>query len=97
MMVTRVFSGIQPTGTLHIGNYFGAVRNWATMQDDVESIICIVDYHAITIDIDPKTLRHASLAMATDLIACGIDPEMRLMLIWGHPPFTNDLSEKNTS
>ena len=91
-MVTRVFSGIQPTGTLHIGNYFGAVRNWAAMQDDVESIICIVDYHAITIDIDPKTLRHASLAMATDLIACGIDPEKTILFVQSDVPAHTELS-----
>jgi len=81
MMITRVFSGIQPTGTLHIGNYFGAVRNWAAMQNDLECIICIVDYHAITADVDPKTLRQASLDMAIDLISCGIDPERTILFV----------------
>ena len=80
-MITRVFSGIQPTGTLHIGNYFGAVRNWAAMQNDLECIICIVDYHAITADVDPKTLRQASLDMAIDLISCGIDPERTILFV----------------
>ena len=80
-MITRVFSGIQPTGTLHIGNYFGAVRNWAAMQNDLECIICIVDYHAITADVDPKTLRQASLDMAMDLISCGIDPERTILFV----------------
>ena len=92
MMVTRVFSGIQPTGTLHIGNYFGAVRNWAAMQQEVESIICIVDYHAITIDIDPKSLRQASRAMATDLIACGIDPEKTILFVQSDVPTHTELS-----
>ncbi|MCK4356450.1 tryptophan--tRNA ligase, partial [Candidatus Bipolaricaulota bacterium] len=66
-MTTRIFSGIQPTGTLHIGNYFGAIRNWVALQDDYECVYCIVDYHAITIDIDPKMLRTASRNMALDL------------------------------
>jgi tryptophanyl-tRNA synthetase len=92
MMITRVFSGIQPTGTLHIGNYFGAVRNWATIQDDIESIICIVDYHAITIDVDPKTLRQASLSMATDLIACGIDPEKAILFVQSDVPEHTELA-----
>lgn len=91
-MITRVFSGIQPTGTLHIGNYFGAVRNWATLQNDIESIICIVDYHAITIDVDPKTLRQASLSMATDLIACGIDPEKTILFTQSDVPAHTELA-----
>ena len=91
-MITRVFSGIQPTGTLHIGNYFGAVRNWAAMQDDLDCIICIVDYHAITIDIDPKTLRLASLSMATDLIACGIDPEKTILFVQSDVPEHTELA-----
>ncbi|MEE8593345.1 MAG: tryptophan--tRNA ligase, partial [Candidatus Bipolaricaulota bacterium] len=86
MMVTRVFSGIQPTGTLHIGNYFGAVQNWAVMQDEVDCIICIVDYHAITMDVDPKTLRQASLDMAIDLIASGIDPEKTILFVQSDVP-----------
>ncbi|MBE0636078.1 tryptophan--tRNA ligase [Candidatus Bipolaricaulota bacterium] len=89
--MTRVFSGIQPTGTLHIGNYFGAVRNWAAMQDDIESIICIVDYHAITIDVDPTTLRQATLSMATDLIACGIDPEKTVLFVQSDVPEHTEL------
>jgi len=91
-MIKRVFSGIQPTGTLHIGNYFGAVRNWATMQHDVESIICIVDYHAITIDIDPKTLREASLSMALDLLASGIDPEKTILFLQSDVPEHTELA-----
>jgi len=91
-MITRVFSGIQPTGTLHIGNYFGAVRNWAAMQNDLDCIICIVDYHAITIDIDPKTLRQASLNMAMDLIACGIDPEKTILFVQSDVPEHTELA-----
>ena len=91
-MATRIFSGIQPTGTLHIGNYFGAVRNWAAMQNDVDCIICIVDYHAITADVDPKTLRQASLDMAIDLIACGIDPEKTILFVQSDVPEHTELS-----
>ena len=91
-MITRVFSGIQPTGTLHIGNYFGAVRNWAAMQNDLDCIICIVDYHAITIDVDPKTLRQASLNMAMDLIACGIDPEKTILFVQSDVPEHTELA-----
>ena len=85
-MTTRIFSGIQPTGTLHIGNYFGAIRNWVALQDDYECVYCIVDYHAITIDIDPKMLRTASRNMALDLIACGIDPERAILFVQSAVP-----------
>ncbi len=85
-MATRIFSGIQPTGTLHIGNYFGAIRNWAALQADHDCVYCIVDYHAITIDIDPKALRAASRAMALDLMACGIDPERSILFIQSSVP-----------
>jgi len=91
-MVTRVFSGIQPTGTLHLGNYFGAVRNWSLMQQDIESFICIVDYHAITIDVEPQALRRASIDMALDLLACGIDPEKTLLFVQSDVPEHTELS-----
>ncbi|HCP31852.1 TPA: tryptophan--tRNA ligase [Candidatus Acetothermia bacterium] len=85
-MATRIFSGIQPTGTLHIGNYFGAIRNWAALQADHDCVYCIVDYHAITIDIDSKALRAASRAMALDLMACGIDPKRSILFIQSSVP-----------
>ena len=91
-MTTRIFSGIQPTGTLHIGNYFGAIRNWAALQDDYECVYCIVDYHAITIDIDPKMLRAASRNMALDLIACGIDPERAILFVQSAVPEHTELA-----
>ncbi len=80
-MAKRVFSGIQPTGTLHIGNYLGAIRNWVGLQRDHDCIYCVVDYHAITIDVDPKELRAASRSMALDLLACGVDPEHSLLFV----------------
>ncbi len=69
-----LFSGIQPTGLLHVGNYFGAIKNWVKLQEKYPSIFCIVDYHAITVPYDPKTIPDKILDLAMDLIACGIDP-----------------------
>ena len=91
-MNKRVFSGIQPTGTLHVGNYFGAVRNWAAMQDEYDCIIGIVDYHAITLDVDPEELHRASLEMALDLMACGIDPERTILFVQSDVPTHAELA-----
>jgi len=77
----RIFSGIQPTGTLHVGNYFGAVRRWAALQNDMECVFSVVDYHAITVEIDPARLRAAGRSMCLDLIACGIDPERSILFL----------------
>jgi len=85
-MAKRVFSGIQPTGTLHIGNYLGAIRNWVDLQRDHDCIYCVVDYHAITIDIDPKELRAASRSMALDLLACGVDPAQSILFVQADVP-----------
>jgi tryptophanyl-tRNA synthetase len=73
-MQTRIFSGIQPTGALHLGNYLGAIKNWVAMQHDMESIYCIVDLHAITMKHDPAQLRADTRSMTAALLACGIDP-----------------------
>ncbi|HET9426522.1 MAG TPA: tryptophan--tRNA ligase [Gemmatimonadaceae bacterium] len=70
----RIFSGIQPSGELHIGNYLGAVKNWVTLQDQFESIFCIVDYHAIIATYEPAQLRQRRYDMAVSLLAAGIDP-----------------------
>ena len=72
--MNRIFSGVQPTGDLHLGNYLGALRNWARLQDDYESIYCIVDLHAITVWQDPKTLAPATREVTAGLIAAGLDP-----------------------
>jgi tryptophanyl-tRNA synthetase len=88
----RVFSGIQPTGTLHIGNYFGAIRNWVAFQEDHDCIYCIVDYHAITVEVDPKVLRSSSLNMALDLLACGIDPERSILFVQSAVPEHTELA-----
>ncbi len=71
----RVFSGMQPTGNLHLGNYLGAMLNWIQMQDTHECIYCVVDMHAITVWQDPKELRNAILDVTAAYIACGLDPK----------------------
>ncbi|MDB5218932.1 MAG: tryptophanyl-tRNA synthetase [Myxococcaceae bacterium] len=79
----RVFSGIQPTGELHIGNYLGAVRTWRQQIEDgkEETMFCIVDAHAITVPHDPKELRKNIDDLALDLIACGLDPEKTTLFV----------------
>jgi tryptophanyl-tRNA synthetase len=77
--MSRVFSGIQPTGNLHLGNYLGAIRKWVTMQDAHECIYCVVDLHAITVAQDPATLRGGIREMAAALIASGIDPDRAIL------------------
>lgn len=71
----RIFSGVQPSGNLTLGNYLGAIRNWVALQKTYESIFCVVDLHAITVWQDPETLRDATREVAAGLIACGIDPQ----------------------
>ena len=77
--MNRIFSGIQPTGMLHLGNYLGAIRNWARLQDDYECIYCMVDLHAITLWQDPKELRDATREVTAGLIAAGVDPEKNIL------------------
>src|SRR6185436_17805098 len=72
--MNRIFSGAQPTGNLHLGNYLGAVRNWVRMQKDYECIYCIVDLHAITLWQDPAALRQATREVGAAYVAAGIDP-----------------------
>ena len=70
----RIFSGIQPTGNLHLGNYLGAIRNWVKLQDRYDCIYCVVDLHAITVWQDPTELRDNSREVTAAFIASGIDP-----------------------
>src|SRR5205809_1185294 len=74
-MKKRIFSGAQPTGQLHIGNYLGALKNWVELQDEYESFYCIVNLHAITLPQDPKVLRQKTLDLARIYLAAGIDPQ----------------------
>jgi tryptophanyl-tRNA synthetase len=73
-VTATVFSGVQPTGNLHLGNYLGAIRNWVKMQDEYDCIYSIVDLHAITIFQPPEELRRNTLEVASAVIACGVDP-----------------------
>ena len=73
--MNRIFSGIQPTGNLHLGNYLGAIRNWVKLQKDFDCIFCIVDLHALTVPQDPKLLRAQTREVTAAYIASGIDPE----------------------
>ena len=75
----RVFSGAQPTGNLHLGNYLGAIRNWVELQKKYECIFCVVDMHAITVWQDPKELRSNIRELAASMIASGIDPENQVL------------------
>ncbi|HWL69055.1 MAG TPA: tryptophan--tRNA ligase [Geminicoccus sp.] len=78
-MSGRIFSGVQPTGALHLGNYLGAIRHWVHLQQDYEAIYCVVDQHAITLPQDPNELRGAIREVAAALIACGIDPDRSIL------------------
>jgi tryptophanyl-tRNA synthetase len=75
----RIFSGVQPTGNLHLGNYLGAIKNWIALQDDFECIYCVVDLHAITVPQDPSVLRRSIREVAACLIASGINPEKSIL------------------
>lgn len=91
-MNQRIFSGIQPSGSIHIGNYAGAIRNWVELQKDHECIYCIVDYHAMTIPYEPRELPQRVLEAALDILACGVDPERSLLFVQSHVPEHCELS-----
>ena len=75
----RIFSGIQPTGEPHLGNYIGAIRRWVDLQHDYESFFCLVDLHAMTLPWDPAKLRTDTLNTGAMLVACGIDPDRSVL------------------
>ena len=87
----RIFSGIQPSGELHIGNWLGAVQNWVTLQRSYESLICIVDLHAITGKYEKDTLRQRTRDMAVGLLAAGIDPSQATLFVQSHVPQHSEL------
>lgn len=80
-MRKRIFSGAQPTGQLHIGNYLGALKNWVALQDDYDCIYCIVNQHAITMPQDAKGLRQKTLDLARIYLAAGVDPQKATIFI----------------
>lgn len=89
--MTRVFSGIQPSGELHIGNYLGAVKNWVALQGQHESFFCIVNYHAITVAYQPDDLRRRTRDMAISLLASGLDESRCTLFVQSDVPEHTEL------
>ncbi|MDO5303678.1 MAG: tryptophan--tRNA ligase [Clostridia bacterium] len=88
----RVFSGVQPTGNIHLGNYLGALRQFVELQDDHECIYCIVDMHAITVPQDPKVLKEHILDVAALYLAVGVDPKKSIVFVQSDVPGHAELS-----
>jgi len=91
-MKQRIFSGIQPSGNLHLGNYLGAIKNWVKLQDEYDSVFCVVDLHAITVPQDPKELKKKTIEVAKVYLASGIDPEKCAIFIQSHIPEHTELA-----
>jgi tryptophanyl-tRNA synthetase len=91
-MKTRVFSGMQPSGNLHIGNYLGALKNWVRIQQDYECIFCIVDLHAVTVYQDPAGLRGKIAEIAALYLAAGIDPKISSIMVQSAVPAHAELA-----
>jgi tryptophanyl-tRNA synthetase len=88
----RIFSGIQPSGVIHLGNELGAIRNYVRLQYEYEAIYCIVDYHALTSTHDPDLLRARTRDMAAGLLALGLDPERCTLFVQSHRPEHTELA-----
>ncbi|NWF94350.1 MAG: tryptophan--tRNA ligase [Syntrophaceae bacterium] len=88
----RIFSGIQPTGEIHIGNYVGAIRHWVELVDRYECIYCVVDYHAITIEHEAASMQKRILDTATVLMACGLTPDRCILFVQSHVPEHTELA-----
>jgi tryptophanyl-tRNA synthetase len=84
--MATVFSGVQPSGDLHLGNYLGAFKNWVTAQHENKAYFCVVDLHALTLEIDPDELRRRTLETAVMLLAVGLDPEVVTLFVQSHVP-----------
>ncbi|HYZ78697.1 MAG TPA: tryptophan--tRNA ligase [Gaiellaceae bacterium] len=82
----RIFSGIQPTGAKHLGNYIGAIRQYVVTQEQGDAFFCIVDLHSITVEYDPTELRESTLSLAALLFAAGLDPERSTVFVQSHVP-----------
>ena len=89
--MSRVLSGIQPSGELHIGNYLGAIRNWVADQFEHDALYCVVDLHALTLEIDPSELRERTFETAVDLLAAGLDPDRCTLFVQSHRPEHTEL------
>ncbi len=91
-MANRIFSGIQPTGNLHLGNYLGAIRNWVRLQGDFECLFCLVDLHAITVWQDPKELTANTREVAAGLLAAGVDAKSCIVFAQSRVPAHAELA-----
>ncbi|MFM7383525.1 MAG: tryptophan--tRNA ligase, partial [Microcystaceae cyanobacterium] len=80
----RILSGVQPTGNLHLGNYFGAIRNWVNLQEQYDNFFCVVDLHAITAPHNPQTLAQDTYTIAALYLACGIDLRYSTIFVQSH-------------
>ncbi|MBR2974757.1 MAG: tryptophan--tRNA ligase, partial [Clostridia bacterium] len=87
-----VFSGVQPTGKITIGNYLGAIRNWKQLQDDYNCIYCVVDLHSITVNQVPANLRKNTMDLLALYLACGVDPAKSTVFIQSHVPAHSELA-----
>ncbi len=92
MSKKRIFSGIQPSGDMHIGNYLGAIINWVRSQDEKENIFCVVDLHAITVPQDPAMLKKRIIEVAKTYLAAGIDPEKSVIFAQSSRPEHSELA-----
>jgi tryptophanyl-tRNA synthetase len=90
--MTRVFSGIKPTGEMHLGNYVGAVNRWVADQERADAIYCVVDLHAMTVPYEPDELRSESRRLAMLLLAAGLDPERCIVFLQSHVPLVTELT-----
>jgi len=88
----RIFSGMRPSGQLHLGNYLGALKNWVKLQNEYESIFCIVDYHAITTPFEPKEMRKNILELAKNYLTAGIDPKKSILFVQSQVPEVTELT-----
>ena len=89
----RILSGIQPTsGSFHLGNYLGAVKQWVDLQESHDAFYCVVDLHAITVQVDPKVLHERSLSSTAQLLALGLDPDKCALFLQSHVPAHNQLA-----
>ena len=85
-MTKRIFSGAQPTGNVHLGNYLGALKNWVALQHEYESFFCIVNLHAITVTHDPMLLAESTRNLTRIYLAVGIDPQVSTVFIQSDVP-----------
>jgi len=88
----RIFSGIQPTGDIHLGNYVGAIRHWVHLTEEYDCIYCVVDYHAITVEYEIDKLKDRVLETALILVACGLSPEKCKIFVQSHVPEHTELA-----